>query len=98
VSNQRLREAERAAATGDPAALQAWTVELERNGRVRLPEWGGDADDVWKYAQGFTREDVAETLASQPGENDGRNWVAVMRLFDGRLAWLSAGCDYTGWG
>lgn len=53
---------------------------------------------VFKYAQGFVLEDVAEVLASVKGENDGANWVAILRLQDGRYAYLTAWCDYTGWG
>jgi hypothetical protein len=57
-----------------------------------------DWADVWNYADGFTLDDVAEVLGSVDGYNDGANWVAVMRLADGRYAYLTAWCDYTGWG
>lgn len=46
----------------------------------------------------FTRSDVAEVIATRDGENDGANWLGVFRLSDGRFAFVSAGCDYTGWG
>ncbi len=46
----------------------------------------------------FTREDVAEVLAMDEGENDGAEWVGVFRLTDGRWVAIRAGCDYTGWG
>lgn len=52
--------------------------------------WSGDAS-------GFTRDDVAEILAIEDGENDGANWIGFFLLKDGRYAFLSAGCDYTGW-
>lgn len=42
-------------------------------------------------------DDIAEVLASDEGENDGPNWIALLRLADGRLVAMSAGCDYTGW-
>lgn len=45
----------------------------------------------------FTREDVAEILGLSEGENDGPNWLGLFKLRDGRYAFLSAGCDYTGW-
>lgn len=45
----------------------------------------------------FTREDVSTVIALEPGENDGPSWIGVFRLADGRFAFLSAGCDYTGW-
>jgi hypothetical protein len=46
----------------------------------------------------FGPDDVAEVIASDNGENDGPDWIAVFRLNDGRFAALQAGCDYTGWG
>jgi hypothetical protein len=45
----------------------------------------------------FSREDVAEIVAMEDGENDGPDWIIVGRLNDGRWFSLSAGCDYTGW-
>ena len=45
----------------------------------------------------FTRDDIADLLACEAGKNDGPAWIAVMRLKDGRFAFLEAGCDYTGW-
>lgn len=45
----------------------------------------------------FTRDDILDLIACEAGENDGPEWVAVMRLKDGRYAFLEAGCDYTGW-
>lgn len=48
-------------------------------------------------ADGFTRGDVIEVIAKVNGENDDADWVGVFRLRDGRYAYLSAGCDYTGW-
>jgi len=45
----------------------------------------------------FDRLDVAELAALSEGENDGRDWVCLGRLRDGRWFSLTAGCDYTGW-
>jgi hypothetical protein len=45
----------------------------------------------------FTRADVAEVVALDEGENDGRPWLCVGRLHDGRWFALDAGCCYTGW-
>jgi hypothetical protein len=97
MSDARLRELERRSA-GDPAtALQA---ERERLGRPLAgpPPWGYDLEHAFAYAQGFTLANVAETLYHRPGENDGPDWWCVVRLTDGRFAFLSAWCDYTGWG
>jgi hypothetical protein len=49
------------------------------------------------HTEPFTRDDVAEVLASAEGENEGPDWIAIFRLNDGRFAFLAAGCDYTGW-
>lgn len=46
----------------------------------------------------FEPGDVAEVLAASEGENDETSWIAAFRLRDGRFAFLSAWCDYTGWG
>lgn len=43
------------------------------------------------------RENVVEVLASVCGENDGDNWICIVRLNDGRFACCEASCDYTGW-
>ncbi len=52
--------------------------------------WKGSTADV-------LREDVAEVIAADYGENDGANWIGVFRMRDGRIAFVSAGCDYSGW-
>ena len=44
-----------------------------------------------------TLDDVEEVIAASEGENDGPSWVCIVRLRDRRYAFLSAGCDYTGW-
>lgn len=48
--------------------------------------------------QGFTRLNVVEILASSEGENDESNWLIGGKLDDGRYFFISAGCDYSGWG
>lgn len=45
----------------------------------------------------FGKDDVAEIIFIEDGENYGSDWIGVFRLQDGRYACLSAGCDYTGW-
>lgn len=45
----------------------------------------------------FQRVDVAEVIATADGANDEAAWLGVFRLKDGRFAFLSASCDYTGW-
>lgn len=46
----------------------------------------------------FTREDAAKIIALREGENDEYNWLGIFELECGEYAYLSAGCDYTGWG
>jgi hypothetical protein len=46
----------------------------------------------------FTIEDVECVIAAVEGENDESSWVGVFRLRDGRYAYVTAWCDYTGWG
>jgi hypothetical protein len=45
----------------------------------------------------FQRVDVADVIACSDGEHEDRSWVLVARLKDGRFAFVSASCDYTGW-
>lgn len=45
----------------------------------------------------FTVADVAKIIAYSEGENDGQNWLMLVKLNDGRFAFIDAGCDYTGW-
>ena len=52
--------------------------------------------EAFRYAS-FEFDDVASIIATDEGENDGRNWLAVGTLKDGQFFVLSAGCDYTGW-
>jgi hypothetical protein len=46
----------------------------------------------------FSIDDVAEIIAISDGQNDEEDWVGAFRLSDGRYAFISAWCDYTGWG
>ncbi len=48
-------------------------------------------------AEPFQRKDVKRVIAASEGENDGADWLCVVELNDGRFAFVSAGCDYTGW-
>ena len=58
----------------------------------------GDYD--WTEAFGFADfgiTDVNEIIAISEGENDGEPWIGVFKLNNGRFAFLTAWCDYTGW-
>jgi len=50
------------------------------------------------------REDVAEVLGAEDGRfrparaNDEGAWIGLFKLRDGRYMFLTAWCDYTGWG
>ena len=46
----------------------------------------------------FKPEDIEFIEAIDAGDNDGPAWVAMGRLKDGRWWFLTAWCDYTGWG
>lgn len=41
---------------------------------------------------------VTEVFFAAEGDNDGPDWLSVVRFADGRFAKVFAGCDYTGWG
>lgn len=46
----------------------------------------------------FSREDVKRIIAMAEGESDDASWLGVFELNDGRFVYLTAWCDYTGWG
>lgn len=61
-----------------------------------------DWQEAFKYADGFTIDDVVEIQHAIEGENDGDDWIIWGRLRsavpgDGPWFCLKAGCDYTGW-
>lgn len=41
--------------------------------------------------------DVARVYHLRVGENDGASWLCIGRTKDGRVFYLTAWCDYTGW-
>lgn len=47
---------------------------------------------------GFRIEDVAYVLAEITGENDGPDWHWIIAMKDHTYAYVTGGCDYTGWG
>jgi hypothetical protein len=47
---------------------------------------------------GWTLSHVLRPLYWAEGDNDGPDWIAVVRLKDGDYGAVTAGCDYTGWG
>jgi RimJ/RimL family protein N-acetyltransferase len=47
--------------------------------------------------QAFAVDDIERVLAVREGEPDYGDWAWVLRLKDGRCAYLQGGCGYTGW-
>lgn len=45
----------------------------------------------------FTLDDIEQVLAVWEGQNEGDDWRWVLKLRDGRFAFVQGGCDYTGW-
>ena len=67
-----------------------------------IPNEGSRLDDYnfkecMKYAP-FTMGDVATIIACVSGEADGPAWHYICELKDGRYAYVTGSCDYTGWG
>ena len=55
-----------------------------------------DWKEAFEYST-FKPDEISEILFSEEGENDGESWVLICRLNNNNYAFLSAGCDYTGW-
>jgi len=110
--SEQLRNLVREVTAGDLSASTLARVfrakAHEGDGEAVAALWSGWADkdsglsydtkEVFKYAEGWTAEDVDRVLWDQEGENDGREWAALCLLKDGRWSFVEAGCDYTGWG
>jgi hypothetical protein len=61
-------------------------------------ELGWDLAGCLRYnPQSFTLEQVERVLAVIEGEPDGPDYHWILLLKDGRHAYLTGGCDYTGW-
>lgn len=46
----------------------------------------------------FTIKDIKKIFGWADGQNDGDNWIVIGQLKDKRFFFISAGCDFTGWG
>lgn len=60
----------------------------------------GDADLVSAFANNGGVDQIfglAAILATIEGENEGAAWHWLLAFFDGRYAYASGSCDYTGW-
>jgi hypothetical protein len=62
-----------------------------------------DKDGNLKYALrcnehcGLAYEEIGEIVTMIEGENEGANWHWLCTLKDGAWAYVTGGCDYTGW-
>jgi hypothetical protein len=48
--------------------------------------------------QSFTIDEILKVHAVIEGENAAKNWHWLVTLTQGRFAYITGGCDYTGWG
>jgi len=62
---------------------------------IRKPDY--DLEECLGCA-GVEKELVANVLAEVPGEADGPNWHAIVKMVDGKFGYLTGWCDYSGWG
>ena len=51
-----------------------------------------------RHVTGYTLSQVSKVLASNDGENDERDWLALLEMKDDKFMYVYGGCDYTGWG
>jgi hypothetical protein len=57
-----------------------------------------DLDACLEYnPQDFQLEDITEVFAIVEGEADEFDWHWLLGLDNGTFAYLTGGCDYTGW-
>lgn len=61
-------------------------------------------ENVFNYAplknqeETYLTSDIALVVSAIDGENDEENWVGVFLMKDGKFLYITAWCDYTGWG
>lgn len=70
---------------------------------MNIEEYIADNEDQWDIDAGLhlvdhSIDDIEEWIHYRPGANDSHSWLMVFRLKDGRYAYVTAWCDYTGWG
>jgi hypothetical protein len=87
--------------TNDKATVKGdnhMVTQIEQQQQQRINAMVDDYDwkEAFEYAD-FLITDVVEIIAMEEGDNDGDDWIGVFKLSNGQFAWLSAGCDYTGW-
>lgn len=56
-----------------------------------------DFKECMKYAP-FKVEEIETLIACYPGAADEDSWHYIAKLKDGKFGWVTASCDYTGWG
>lgn len=56
-----------------------------------------DFNECLKYAP-FEKGDVSEIIACWPGEADGEKWHYIVELKNKEYGYVTAWCDYSGWG
>lgn len=63
-------------------------------------DYESSPDDPYKDLNAPAKEfaqNMKRVIACVKGERDEDDWLALIEMQDGRVAWLRAGCDYTGW-
>lgn len=63
----------------------------------RLHAIDGNLSEALEYNSVNLPSPIAEILATIEGQNDGADWHWLVRLDDGQHAYITGGCDYTGW-
>jgi hypothetical protein len=98
VERVRVAAAEQTAKPAPPPAVAAMADDYDWREAFKYAANPSRCEGAACEVGGFEIGDVAEVLALVEGENDGASWETLVKLTDGRFGYLTAGCDYTGWG
>ncbi len=71
--------------------------DTEKLGDLGILMGAHDWKEAMKYAK-FTFSDIEKILVAIEGENDEAHWKLIVKLKSGKIGWLDAWCDYSGWG
>jgi hypothetical protein len=83
--------------TGD--TIRTWLDGVEYDHAKNNPaDVRPGLDPLFDNLAPFDRRDVKRVLGTWVNDDNGWSGEALMELWDGRYAYLQAGCDYSGWG
>jgi hypothetical protein len=64
---------------------------------TKITGWNHYDVEAFFAETGIKDKGIKRVIASSEGDNDGDDWIILAEMDNGRFAFASAGCCYTGW-